>query len=184
MIFGNCISLAAYDPVNHDGLRNQKIAKIDLALNIAFTVEMVLRILSIGGVLAYLRHPWNAFDCVMVLAGYTTFIPIDASSGGSGLEGLKALRALRAMRPLRTITRFPALRSIVVCFLEAVPLLVSVAAMLLFFLFIFAGKTVVSRHTSHVIQASKSQEKMILRWHHAANLQHVLPHSAAPGICC
>jgi hypothetical protein len=27
----------------------------------------------------------------------------------------------------------------VVCFLEAVPLLVSVAAMLLFFLFIFAG---------------------------------------------
>jgi hypothetical protein len=35
--------------------------------------------------------------------------------------------------------RFPALRSIVVCFLEAVPLLVSVAAMLLFFLFIFAG---------------------------------------------
>lgn len=36
--------------------------------------------------------------------------------------------------------RFAALRSIVVCFLEAVPLLVSVAAMLFFFLFIFAGK--------------------------------------------
>ncbi|WIA28050.1 hypothetical protein OEZ86_010635 [Tetradesmus obliquus] len=138
MIFGNCISLAAYDPVNHDGPRNAMLAKIDLALNIAFTVEMVLRILSIGGVLAYLRHPWNSFDCVMVLAGYTTFIPMDASSSGGGLEGLKALRALRAMRPLRTITRFPALRSIVVCFLEAMPLLVSVAAMLLFFLFIFA----------------------------------------------
>ncbi|WIA07983.1 hypothetical protein OEZ85_007455 [Tetradesmus obliquus] len=138
MIVGNCISLAAYDPVNHDGPRNAMLAKIDLALNIAFTVEMVLRILSIGGVLAYLHHPWNSFDCVMVLAGYTTFIPMDASSSGGGLEGLKALRALRAMRPLRTITRFPALRSIVVCFLEAVPLLVSVAAMLLFFLFIFA----------------------------------------------
>lgn len=40
------------------------------------------------------------------------------------------------------IHRFPALRSIVVCFLEAVPLLVSVAAMLFFFLFIFAGKAV------------------------------------------
>ena len=34
--------------------------------------------------------------------------------------------------------RFPALRSIVVCFLEAVPLLVSVVGMLVFFLFIFA----------------------------------------------
>jgi hypothetical protein len=78
----------------------------DLALNIAFTVEMVLRILSIGGILAYLRHPWNSFDCVMVLAGYTTFIPMDASSSGGSLEGLKALRALRAMRPLRTITRW------------------------------------------------------------------------------
>jgi hypothetical protein len=80
-------------------------AATDLALNIAFTVEMVLRILSIGGVLAYLWHPWNTFDCVMVLAGYTTFIPMDTSSSGGGLEGLKALRALRAMRPLRTITR-------------------------------------------------------------------------------
>lgn len=39
----------------------------------------------------------------------------------------------------RRARSFPALRSIVVCFLEAVPLLVSVAAMLFFFLFIFAG---------------------------------------------
>jgi hypothetical protein len=38
------------------------------------------------------------------------------------------------------LCRFAALRSIVVCFLEAVPLLVSVAAMLFFFLFIFAGE--------------------------------------------
>jgi hypothetical protein len=40
----------------------------------------------------------------------------------------------------RAFCRFAALRSIVVCFLEAVPLLVSVAAMLFFFLFIFAGE--------------------------------------------
>lgn len=77
----------------------------DLALNIAFTIEMLLRIVSMGGILSYLHHPWNAFDCVMVLAGYTMFIPMDGSAG-SGLEGLKALRALRAMRPLRTITRW------------------------------------------------------------------------------
>lgn len=162
---------------------------------------MLLRIISMGGLLHYLHHPWNAFDCVMVLAGYTTFIPM-GGAGSAGLEGVKALRALRALRPLRTITRcvkplrqtlrviesawvwpqqrlsrtqgqfgcdhtaaceagsaasvyaccavclaclpaclrFAALRSIVVCFLEAVPLLVSVAAMLFFFLFIFAGE--------------------------------------------
>jgi hypothetical protein len=41
--------------------------------------------------------------------------------------------------PVSGCCRFPALRSIVVCFLEAVPLLVSVGAMLLLFLIIFAG---------------------------------------------
>jgi hypothetical protein len=77
----------------------------DLGLNAAFTLEMLLRILSMGGLLAYLSHAWNVFDCVMVLAGYTTFIPMGSAAGGAGLEGVKALRALRALRPLRTITR-------------------------------------------------------------------------------
>jgi hypothetical protein len=75
----------------------------DLGLNVAFSIEMILRIISMGGILQYLSHPWNVFDCIMVLAGYTTFIPMDSNS--AGLEGVKALRALRALRPLRTITR-------------------------------------------------------------------------------
>lgn len=70
---------------------------------------MILRIISMGGLFAYLRHPWNMFDCVMVLAGYTTFIPI-GDSNSAGLEGVKALRALRALRPLRTITRCACVR--------------------------------------------------------------------------
>jgi hypothetical protein len=59
--------------------------------------------------------PWNAFDAVMVAAGYTQFIPM-GETGGAG--GVRALRALRALRPLRTITRFDSLRTVVVCFLE------------------------------------------------------------------
>ncbi len=42
----------------------------DLAINIAFTVEMVLRIASMGGVLPYLSQPWNVFDCIMVRWGW------------------------------------------------------------------------------------------------------------------
>ena len=69
------------------------------------------------------RGPWNIFDFLMVLAGYTAFIPMGGSSsggggGGSSAAAIRALRALRALRPLRTITRFESLRSIVVCFLE------------------------------------------------------------------
>ena len=52
----------------------------------------------------------------MVLAGYTTFIPM--GSGSSNTGAIRALRALRALRPLRTIARFESLRSIIVCFLE------------------------------------------------------------------
>jgi hypothetical protein len=74
------------------------------------------RIISAGSLLAYIRVPWNAFDCVMVAAGYTQFIPMGDGGGGTG--GIRALRALRALRPLRTITRFDSLRTVVVCFLE------------------------------------------------------------------
>lgn len=65
---------------------------------------------------ALCRGPWNAFDFVMVLAGYTAFIPMGGSSSNTG--AVRALRALRALRPLRTIARFESLRSIIVCFLE------------------------------------------------------------------
>ena len=59
-----------------------------------------------------------------------------AGMGDSG--GIRALRSMRALRPLRTITRIHALRSIVACFMEAVPLLVSVVVMLFFTMFLFA----------------------------------------------
>jgi len=88
----------------YDLVAHSQLCCADLGLNVAFTVEMILRIISMGGIRAYLHHPWNAFDCVMVLAGYTTFIPMGGEDS-SGLEGVKALRALRALRPLRTITR-------------------------------------------------------------------------------
>lgn len=85
----------------------------EAGLNFAFTGEMILRMVALGGVLKYLKHPWNSFDCTMVLVGYTAFIPSDSNT-----NGLRALRAMRALRPLRSITRFEALRSIVVCFFE------------------------------------------------------------------
>ena len=70
----------------------------------------------------------------MVSIGYTQFLP----TTGKGADSFRAMRAIRALRPLRTITRFESLRSVVVCFMEAIPLLASVASMLIFFLFLFA----------------------------------------------
>lgn len=41
-------------------------------MNIIFTAEMVLRIISMGGIIEYLKHPWNIFDGIMV-GGVTLF---------------------------------------------------------------------------------------------------------------
>ncbi|GIL55077.1 hypothetical protein Vafri_10594, partial [Volvox africanus] len=98
-------------------------------------LEMLLRMMALGGPLPYLRHPWNVFDGAMVVVGYIAFVPTGSSSSSSGL---RALRALRALRPLRTVTRFESLRAIVVCFLEAVPLLGSAVGLMLLFMLIFA----------------------------------------------
>jgi hypothetical protein len=77
-----------------------------------------VRVVAVGPpwLVAYLRSPWNAFDVMMAVAGYTAYIPM--TGDGSTASAVDALRALRALRPLRTITRFQSLRSVVVCFVE------------------------------------------------------------------
>lgn len=136
LICANCVTLALHDPLlPEDAGINATLATIDIMFNFIFTAEMFMRILALGGIIPYLSSSWNCFDFAMVLAGYTQFIP-SGSTAGAG--GLRALRAVRALRPLRTITRFSSLRAVVVCFLEAVPLLMSLVVFLLFMFFLFA----------------------------------------------
>eukprot|EP00198_Chlamydomonas_reinhardtii_P001158 XP_001690493.1 voltage-gated Ca2+ channel, alpha subunit [Chlamydomonas reinhardtii] len=132
IIFANCVTLCLYDPRQPEssGL-NKKLFWAELAFNICFSIEMLLRVVSMGSLLGYIRRPWNQFDSFMVVAGYTVFVPGNSSA-------VNAIRALRALRPLRTITRFESLRGVIVCFLEAIPLLASVGGLLIFFVFMYA----------------------------------------------
>jgi hypothetical protein len=41
----------------------------EMAINFAFTLEIVLVCIAAGGVKEYLRSPWNVFDLSMVLVG-------------------------------------------------------------------------------------------------------------------
>ena len=142
VILVNCVSLALYRPTEGTGSEwNERLDRLELGLNGFFTLELVLRI-SHRGAGEYFRDPWNRFDFALVLAGYSGLLIAapqgGADSGDGDNGGLRALRALRALRPLRTITRFQSLRSVVVCFIEAVPLLVSVVGFVVFFTFLFA----------------------------------------------
>jgi len=46
-----------------------------LGFNAFFTLELILRAVASGGPKAYLSNAWNIFDLLMVLAGYTEFLP-------------------------------------------------------------------------------------------------------------
>ena len=118
---------------------------LELALNVFFTLELFLRC-AVAGVKKYVNDPWNKFDFFLVVVGYGGVFAEaivansdgDSNSDATQTSAFRALRALRALRPLRTITRFESLRSVVVCFVEAVPLLVSVCGLVCFFAFVFA----------------------------------------------
>ena len=79
----------------------------------------MLRMLAAGGIFSYLRDTERCFDALMVVFGFVSIIP--TGNGGSSKNsagGLRALKALKALTPLRTLTRFPSLKNIIVCFVE------------------------------------------------------------------
>ena len=91
----NCITLAQSDnTVDETPLQ----ANIELAFQAIYTVEMFLRIFSLGFVWnegAYLRSMWCQLDFICVCTAFLEY----AGGGGS----LSALRAFRVLRPLRFV---------------------------------------------------------------------------------
>lgn len=70
LIAANCVMLALFNPTAppHSQMQSQ-LETVELAFNIVFTVEMLLRIVSLGNFYSYISNPWNMFDAAMVLAG-------------------------------------------------------------------------------------------------------------------
>ena len=102
----NCITLAGSDSTKEETPVEKNI---DLVFNIIYTVEMFLRIFSLGFVVnkdAYLRSYWNQLDFVCVVSGFVGII-------GGGDTSLASIRAFRVLRPLRTINQIEGLRSVV-----------------------------------------------------------------------
>ena len=113
---------------------NSILAHAEMPLTVAFTLEMAVKIVAMGFVLApdtYLRDAWNVLDFIVVLAGL-----VELAAGGA--DGVKALRTVRVLRPLRTLSRFPGMRALVAALLNSLPPLVNVCVLMLFFFFVFS----------------------------------------------
>ena len=92
----NCITLAGSDKTMEE---TEAEKNIELAFQIIYTIEMCLRVSSLGFVFnkgAYLRSYWNQLDFLCVVTGYI------GMTGGTDTS-LAAIRAFRVLRPLRAI---------------------------------------------------------------------------------
>ncbi|KAJ1469859.1 Ion transport protein-domain-containing protein [Baffinella frigidus] len=88
---------------------------------IAFTLEMVVKIVARGFVLhkhAYLRDSWNTLDAVVVLASILGSLKLSSNSG--------IFDIVRVFRPLRMMTRIPGMQPLMSTIARSVTRLVDV----------------------------------------------------------
>jgi len=133
LIGANCLTLAMYDPTaSSSSARAQNLEVVENVFLAAFTVETLLKIISVGfflGPKTYLSNSWNWLDFVVVVTGYLNFLP--------GMANFSGVRALRALRPLRTIDAIPGLKLLVVTLLDSLPLLANVILLVFWVILVF-----------------------------------------------
>ncbi len=86
------------------------LGALELGCSVFYTVELVVKVLSLGGFAPYLADPWQSLDAFIVVGGWASELPsiVAAATGApppasvqlSALRGLRGLRALRAVRAL------------------------------------------------------------------------------------
>jgi voltage-gated sodium channel len=90
-----------------------------------FVVEIIMRVYVYK--LDFFKDPWSIFDFLVVIV---SVIPAG--------DGMEILRALRVLRLFRLITVIPQMRKIVTALVSVIPGMLSVAAILILFFYVFA----------------------------------------------
>eukprot|EP00808_Paulinella_micropora_P017824 g80867.t1 len=143
LILLNCVMLASANPAKPPSSPgNRFLQHTELLLQIAFTIEMVLKMLALGlwgdkrpgyeHQTGYFRDNWNRLDCFIVSIVWVTFLPLPRT------KGLAYLSILRVLRPLRSVNVSPRLRGLVESLLRALLALPSVLVLLCFLCLIYS----------------------------------------------
>lgn len=134
-IFGNLALLASYDPRKGAVGTNAKLEQAELGLTVFFTVELVIRIVSVGGFFRYFRQSfWHTPDALLILIGYGILVPGIAKQ----TQAARSLRAVRALRTLRTLAHSDSLQEVLRTISSARSLLMRVGMLLVLFLLLFS----------------------------------------------
>ena len=138
LIFISSVLLAIDNPLlDPETFLVKFITVMDWIFTIAFTIEMVLKMVTYGFVLngkdSYLRSGWNQLDFIIVIVSILSL----AASGNDNLRSLRSLRTLRALRPLRVISRRPGLRLVVNALFSSIKAICNVLFVCVLFFLIF-----------------------------------------------
>jgi voltage-gated sodium channel len=103
----------------------EMIGLFDIFVITVFTIEIILRIYVHR--ISFFKDPWSIFDF--------TIVAISLVPAGAGFE---IFRILRVLRLFRLITVVPQMRKIVSALISVIPGMISIAALMSLFFYIFA----------------------------------------------
>ena len=131
------ITLAMEEPLEDPESNKRKVIyTIDLVMTIIFTIEALLKIITFGflfnGSSSYLRDSWNILDFVIVVSALLGLF------GSADIGFFKVLRIMRVLRPLRMITRVRGLKIVITSLINAMPKIVQLQLVVLYFMYTFA----------------------------------------------
>lgn len=135
LVLVNSLMLLGYQHRDPDNAYN--LFYDDIADNIfmgCFVTEMVLKTIAWGLIWdehSYLRDAWNWLDFVVATTGLASVVDLGGQTIGT-------VRVFRVLRPLRSLHRFPQMRLIIKTVLRALPRLLEVSVMAIFFYSILA----------------------------------------------
>jgi len=101
------------------------IGIFDILVISIFTIEIILRIYVHR--ISFFKDPWSIFDFIIVAV---SLVPANA--------GFEIFRILRVLRLFRLITVVPQMRKIVSALISVIPGMMSIAALMSLFFYIFA----------------------------------------------
>ncbi|XP_022081221.1 voltage-dependent L-type calcium channel subunit alpha-1D-like [Acanthaster planci] len=137
LILISSIMLAAEDPIDKNKTLNFILNCFDYGFTVAFTIEILLKVISFGLVIhkgAFCRNFFNLLDLLVVTVSYISI----ALQGQGAISAVKILRVLRVLRPLRAINRAKGLKHVVQCVFVAIKTIGNIMMVMLLLVFMFA----------------------------------------------
>lgn len=118
-----------------------RLHTIETALIVVYAVEFVLVCANSGGLLSYLRSPWNRLDFLILLAVAAEYVSMAVSLvlyTDTTTRVVFAFRLFRLVRPFRAVRNKNELMQVLDALMASVPALLSVTAFFLVLTSVFA----------------------------------------------